>query len=191
LSNDTSLGVGYAPTTKLEKLVLNIEAELSSVIFKKDNPWIGSDIKILGFKNNENYLITLCIPQIANFVKNIDSYKRNLIKTKEKIFKIATKHRVKSLEVNMNTRDDFETMELYLTATGSSIESGDEGLVGRGNRINGVISPMKPLSMEGAENSGIFLENGVVKVVGYSKIAIAYQENKGATYLNPGASFKL
>lgn len=36
-----------------------------------------------------------------------------------------------------------------MTAIGSSIESGDEGLVGRGNRISGVISSNKPFSMEG------------------------------------------
>ena len=39
---------------------------------------------------------------------------------------------------------------MYLTVTGSSIESGDEGLVGRGNRINGIISPTRLMSMEGA-----------------------------------------
>ena len=39
---------------------------------------------------------------------------------------------------------------MYLTAIWSSIESWDEWLVWRGNRINGVISPMKPMSMEWA-----------------------------------------
>jgi S-adenosylmethionine synthetase len=52
--------------------------------------------------------------------------------------------------VAMNTRDDHDARELYLTVTGSSIESGDEGVVGRGNRCNGVISLMRPMSMEGA-----------------------------------------
>jgi S-adenosylmethionine synthetase len=33
--------------------------------------------------------------------------------------------------------------------TGSSMESGDEGLVGRGNRIGGLISPTRPYTMEG------------------------------------------
>ncbi|MFH1280906.1 MAG: methionine adenosyltransferase [Candidatus Beckwithbacteria bacterium] len=149
-ANDTSLGVGYAPPTKLERLILKVEAGLNSSDFKKSNPWIGSDIKILGFRNKESYSITICIPQIANFVRNVGNYKKNLIKAEKKIFEIAKKQGVKKLDVNINTRDNFETLELYLTATGSSIESGDEGLVGRGNRINGLISPMKPLSMEGA-----------------------------------------
>ena len=33
--------------------------------------------------------------------------------------------------------------------TGSSIESGDEGMVGRGNRMGGVIAPLRPWTMEG------------------------------------------
>lgn len=51
--------------------------------------------------------------------------------------------------VFLNTRDNHEARELYLTVTGSSIESGDEGVVGRGNRHNGVISFVRPMSMEG------------------------------------------
>jgi S-adenosylmethionine synthetase len=52
--------------------------------------------------------------------------------------------------LSVNTKDNFDIPELYLTAIGSSIESGDEGLVGRGNRSNGIISMVRPYSMEGA-----------------------------------------
>jgi len=47
VSNDTSLGVGYAPVSKLEKIVLKIEQVLNSKEYKRRNPWIGSDIKII------------------------------------------------------------------------------------------------------------------------------------------------
>ena len=50
----------------------------------------------------------------------------------------------------LNVRDLPERDELYLTYTGSSIESGDEGVVGRGNRVNGMITPLRPMSVEGA-----------------------------------------
>jgi len=150
LSNDTSLGVGYAPYSNLEKMILEIEDTLNSLGFKKKNKWIGSDIKIMGFRNLNDYYITMCIPQIANFVKNLNEYKINLEAARKIIEKIVNKYRVDKFELNINTRDDYKTYELYLTAIGSSIESGDEGLVGRGNRINGVISPGKPISMEGS-----------------------------------------
>lgn len=38
--------------------------------------------------------------------------------------------------------------DYYLTLTGSAIESGDEGVVGRGNRYNGVIPFTRHMSME-------------------------------------------
>ncbi|MEM4586787.1 MAG: methionine adenosyltransferase, partial [Desulfurococcaceae archaeon] len=37
---------------------------------------------------------------------------------------------------------------VYLTVTGTSAEHGDDGATGRGNRANGLIAPMRPLSME-------------------------------------------
>lgn len=150
ISNDTSLGVGYAPGSDLEKLVLEIEYNLNSQAYKLKNPWIGSDIKILGFRMKDDYEITMCIPQIANYVHSIRDYKDNLSKAKKDILEIANKNGVMSLIINVNTRDNYDLCEIYLTAIGSSIESGDEGLVGRGNRINAVISPNHPMSMEGA-----------------------------------------
>jgi len=150
LANDTSLGVGYAPYSDLEKLILEIESKLNSNQYKTTNGWIGSDIKILGFRFEDDFYITMCIPQIANFVKNIDKYKKNLEKSKKDIYKISKKYPIKNFGLYINTRDNYNTCELYLTAIGSSIESGDEGLVGRGNRINGVISPDKPLNIEAA-----------------------------------------
>jgi len=39
---------------------------------------------------------------------------------------------------------------VYLTVTGLSAESGDDGQVGRGNRVNGLITPYRPMSLEAA-----------------------------------------
>jgi S-adenosylmethionine synthetase len=150
VSNDTSIGVAHSPDTKLEKLILDIENFFNAPNYKLKNKWIGSDIKILGFRNKNKYYITMCIPQIAKYVKNIHEYEENLKKAKKTVFKIAKQNLIDKLDLSINTRDNYKTCELYLTATGSSIESGDEGLVGRGNRINGYISINKPMSMEGA-----------------------------------------
>lgn len=38
--------------------------------------------------------------------------------------------------------------KVYLTVTGSSIEAGDDGQVGRGNRVGGLITPMRPMTLE-------------------------------------------
>lgn len=149
-SNDTSMGVGYAPYTKLEQLVLAIEGKLNSKEFKQKYPWIGSDIKIMGFRFRDSFVITMCIPQISIYVANIDEYRQNMEFVRGIIFSIAQEMGIEKFDLHTNTRDNYENSELYLTVTGSSIESGDEGLVGRGNRINGIISPTRLMSMEGA-----------------------------------------
>lgn len=149
LSNDTSLGVGYAPYSQLEGLVLKIEGFLSGE-FKKDNLWIGSDIKIMALRKDQSFDVTLCIPQIAKYVKSIESYRENLKIAHDAIIKVASNQGINNINLHINTRDNFDAAEIYLTAIGSSIESGDEGFVGRGNRINGLITPMRLMSMEGA-----------------------------------------
>lgn len=171
VSNDTSLGVGYAPYSRLEQLVIDIEAKLNGPSFKKAHPWIGSDIKVMAFRHKDNFDITLCIPQIAQFVKNSGEYKKNIEFCRKTIETIARKAGVKTLDLYINTRDNFETTELYLTAIGSSIESGDEGLVGRGNRINGVISPMRLMSMEGACGKNPVYHIGKVYYVAANEIS--------------------
>lgn len=200
-ANDTSMGVGYAPYTILEQLVLKIENTLNSKEFKKENKWIGSDIKIMGFRNDKNFGITMCIPQIADYVKSADEYKKNMDLSRDKVYKIAKELEINDLELNINTRDNFETMELYLTAIGSSIESGDEGLVGRGNRINGVISPNKPMSMEGACGKNPVYHIGKVYYVTANEISkkiydefgvsneIALISQSGRDLLDPWAIF--
>ncbi len=110
-----------------------------------------NDIKIMANRVDNKVSITLCVPQIAKFVKNVNIYKNNEKQVINLVNKISTEYiSSKHISVYLNTRDDFRTNELYLTAIGSSIESGDEGLVGRGNRINGLISNNRPMSMEGA-----------------------------------------
>lgn len=41
-----------------------------------------------------------------------------------------------------------ESVSRYLTVTGTSAEQGDDGNTERGNRINGLISPIRQYSME-------------------------------------------
>lgn len=50
----------------------------------------------------------------------------------------------------MNAADDPDAGSVYLTATGLSAEMGGDGAVGRGNRVNGLIAPARPTSLEAA-----------------------------------------
>jgi S-adenosylmethionine synthetase len=148
-SNDTSIGVGFSPFSTLESFVLGVERRLNGARFRAANPWIGSDIKIMGSRFGDKYMVTMCIPQIADHTPSLGQYKINLAKARRVVEAVARAAGIRSLDLHLNTRDDYEKGEVYLTATGSSIESGDEGLVGRGNRVQGFIAPSRPMSMEG------------------------------------------
>jgi S-adenosylmethionine synthetase len=61
--------------------------------------------------------------------------------------KLTPRRRV---SVQVNTADREEAGEVYLTLTGTSAEMGDDGSVGRGNRVTGVIAPFRSASLEAA-----------------------------------------
>ncbi|MGH3898583.1 MAG: methionine adenosyltransferase [Pseudonocardiaceae bacterium] len=150
-ANDTSAGVGYAPLSITERAALEIEGYLNGPEFKAAAPHVGSDIKIMVCRNRGDLHITLCVPQIDRHTPDLDTYIGRKETLRDTVLELA-RGLAPSGEatVALNTRDDHDARELYLTVVGSSIESGDEGVVGRGNRCNGVISLMRPMSMEGA-----------------------------------------
>lgn len=148
--NDTSLGCSFGKLSSLETIVLYLERYLNSKDYKKDKPWLGSDIKIMGYRYRNLIHLTLAIPQICLYVHSVEEYKRNIEVVKNDIQNFCKEMLPEiDFEFNINTRDRFHPPELYLTFTGSSIETGDEGFVGRGNRIGGLISPNRPYTMEG------------------------------------------
>ena len=64
--------------------------------------------------------------------------------------KQAEKYGFQSLGVAVNAADDPAAGNIYLTVTGTSAEAGDDGQVGRGNRVSGLITPCRPMTLEAA-----------------------------------------
>ena len=79
VANDTSYCVGYAPYSKLEMTILETEGFLNSLNTKKQFPWLGTDIKIMGIRYGNQYDFTACVPQIANYVNSLNEYRITLI----------------------------------------------------------------------------------------------------------------
>lgn len=62
-------------------------------------------------------------------------------------------------QVNLNVLDDpgaDDESGLHLTVTGLSAEMGDDGQVVRGNRVSGLITPDRPMSLEAAAGKILF-----------------------------------
>lgn len=150
-SNDTSFGVGFAPFSETENIVMETEELLNSRKFKKKYPQVGEDIKVMGLRENNKIMLTTAVAMISQFVDGIDTYLNVKDELKDIITDLAVKKTDREIETYINTGDD-ETCKsekgYYLTVTGTSAEMGDDGSVGRGNRANGLITPNRPMSME-------------------------------------------
>ncbi|HIP90423.1 MAG TPA: methionine adenosyltransferase [Candidatus Nanopusillus sp.] len=148
LANDTSFGVGYAPFSTTEKLVLETERLLNSDELKNEIPAVGEDIKVMGLREGKKITLTVAMAAVDKYVKSVEEYQKVKDAVKKKIEELAKNITDYEVEVCINTADDENT--IYLTVTGTSAEMGDDGSVGRGNRANGLITPFRPMSMEAA-----------------------------------------
>lgn len=150
LANDTSCGVGYAPLSELETLVLEIEKHLNSAEIKTVHPEIGEDIKVMGVCRESKIELTIACAFIDRYVANLYDYLNKKKQISTLVRNKADEITKKPLEIIINAADNPDTESLYLTVTGTSAESGDDGEVGRGNRVNGLITPYRPMNMEAA-----------------------------------------
>lgn len=183
--NDTSVGVAFYNHRIVEDCVYKIEHELNSQNFKQKYPWIGNDIKIMGCRvNDEMIRLTMAIPQICTKVSSLSEYKSNKDFLYSYIYKyLKSLHPNYKYEIYINTRDSYVSnkLDLYLTGIGSSVEMGDEGFVGRGNRIGGLITPFRPYSMEGiCGKNPVYHTGKMYSIAAYEiskKIYEKYQED--------------
>lgn len=148
-SNDTSTAVAYNPLSATEQVVMLVETTLNGREFKKLHPYVGTDIKVMAKRIQKRLSLTVCVPFIAVHTSSKEFYFEK-IKLLTDIIKQLVISQFGQFDVtaSLNTRDNPNKSDYYLTLTGSAIESGDEGVVGRGNRYNGVIPFTRHMSME-------------------------------------------
>jgi len=150
LANDTSFGVGYAPLDDLERIVYESEQLLNSPSFKEEHPYVGEDVKVMGVRIRDDIRITVAVAFVSKFVESLEDYKEKKEKVREAVLELARALTPRRVRVFINTADDYERGSVYITVTGTSAEQGDDGQVGRGNRVNGLITPYRPMSLEAA-----------------------------------------
>jgi S-adenosylmethionine synthetase len=152
-ANDTSAAVGYAPMTRTEKIVLKTEQFLNSKEFKQRHPESGEDIKVMGSRNNNNLNLTISMAFVDRFISSEEEYFEKKAKILEEINKFVRANTdFEKVNVQLNTLDarGRGIDGVYLTVLGTSADSGDSGQVGRGNRVNGLISLNRPFCSEAA-----------------------------------------
>ena len=81
------------------------------------------------------------MPWLGAISRNLDDYLEAKAALAELVRQTALKHGFDTCETHVNAADNPTGGTIYLTVTGTSAEGGDDGQVGRGNRINGLITP--------------------------------------------------
>jgi len=148
-ANDTSVCISHWPMTTSERLAYEIErffwVEKNGFPHPRFDHY-GQDIKVMVCRKDHTIDVTVCLPVISTSISSFGEYDTYIEEAKLALNNLAekivsgTKYSV-FVKVNPYQR-------LYMLGTGSCIECGEEGLVGRGNANSGVISIFRPHSME-------------------------------------------
>lgn len=148
-ANDTSFGVGYAPLSALEQELLGVASLLRSGEFRGAFPAAGDDFKVMGVRSGRLHWLTVALAMVDRHVRDVAHY----FEIKRAIHRYLGERFPGVSELAVNALDDLDADSesgIYLTVSGLSAEMGDDGQVGRGNRVNGLITPGRPMSLEAA-----------------------------------------
>jgi S-adenosylmethionine synthetase len=102
----------------------------------------------MGLRQDSHILLTIAAPQISSLTPDLEHYISVKEEVTDRIKDVATGITKRDVEVCVNTADDLDRSIVYLTVTGTSAEQGDDGNTGRGNRVHGLITPCRPMSLE-------------------------------------------
>jgi S-adenosylmethionine synthetase len=151
VANDTSLGAGYAPYSRLEQAVLHLSSLLRGCDFRAAFPAAGDDFKVMGRRIDGGIGMTIALAFVDREVKDVHDYFAR--KAAMEAWLAQQSGLVLDCSIRINTldaRDANDEDGIYLTVTGTSAEHADDGQVGRGNRVNGLITPSRTMSLEAA-----------------------------------------
>lgn len=173
LANDTSCGAGFAPLTDLERVVLSVERAFGGDDVRRAHPEIGRDIKVMGIRRHGHIDLTIACAFVDRFVRGVDDYFEK--KERARMMALDVAHRTTDLAVDavLNAADDRESGNVYLTVTGTSAEGGDDGEAGRGNKVSGLITPYRTMTMEAAAGKNPVNHVGKLYAMAATQIAKA------------------
>jgi S-adenosylmethionine synthetase len=173
LANDTSCGVGFAPLSELERIVLAVEQRLNARDFKERHPETGEDIKVMGFRVRERISLTVSCAFIGRYVADLAAYRAARETLAAHVYEIARALTDRDIDIRVNAGDDLEAGSIYLTVSGTSAEAGDDGETGRGNRMNGLITPFRPMCLEAMAGKNPVTHVGKLYTAAANRIAEA------------------
>lgn len=168
LANDTSVGVGYAPLSPLERLVLDLDADLQ--LLHAQRPTFGLDSKIMALRHGNKLNLMVACAMVGAYLPSLRDYDHAKQALQTRLLHLAQPIYA-ATDVWVNAADHSESGKVYLTVTGTSAEAGDDGETGRGNRANGLITPLRPMTIEAMSGKNCMNHTGKLYTLAAQKIA--------------------
>lgn len=168
LANDTSFGVAHAPFSEIESIALNAENRVMAE-YRNREPAVGEDMKVMALREKDKITLTVGDAFVSKYVDDYEHYKDAKQRLKEFVSGVAEEYTSREVLTMINMADTPDSV--YITVTGTSAEMGDDGGAGRGNRSNGLITPNRPISMEGTPGKNPVNHTGKIYNLLANKIA--------------------
>ncbi len=154
--NDSSAIVSFWPLSSTEKLVLEMEKYFYNEKMRPKFDYIGHDIKTLAVRTFRNINLTMCVPFISSNTPSKEFYLEKLNYFRSKLIERAKNILGDKFNINiiLNTQDfgllgkRKKRISYYFSASGSALDYGEEGVVGRGNRAREIRSCLRPNSTD-------------------------------------------
>lgn len=153
VANDTSAAVGYYPLSPTEQMVLGLERFLNGPDFKQRFPQTGEDVKVMGARRGRELDLTVAMPLLADLIPSEQDYFTNkaaILAAMQDYVQGGDAFRQIRLHYNALDEPGRGLGGVYLSLLGTSAEDADSGQVGRGNRVNGLISMNRMMGTEAA-----------------------------------------
>ena len=127
----------------------------------------------MGIRRDGEILLTIACAFIDRYIESTEDYCHKKARLAAQVREIALQITELPVKIAINTADDPENGNIYLTVTGTSAEAGDDGQVGRGNRANGLISPYRPMTLEAVAGKNPVTHVGKIYNITANQIAAA------------------
>ncbi len=170
-SNDTVMCSAYAPLSTHEYAAIALERLVNSPAFKEEHSYTGYDVKVMVVaRPGERTDITVCVPFLASNTPCRTFYESKVLKVQRQLTAEAKNLLADStVRLHINTKD--RGRYAYLTVFGSSLDKGDFGVAGRGNRANGVVSLTREAQSEAVSGKNPRTHAGKLCAVAAQSIA--------------------
>jgi S-adenosylmethionine synthetase len=158
----------------LERAVLAAADRLREL--SREHREVGEDVKVMGVRRGADVHLTVACAFVGAHLADLDDYAARRAAVAHQVAVAAELSAHRRVTVDVNTADDLHAGRVYLTVTGTSAEAGDDGEVGRGNRVNRLITPYRPMSLEAAAGKNPVSHVGKLYNVAANRLATALVE---------------